>query len=379
MSRSFLAAAAIRAADAALLRTLPQTPVLKSPGTSALERLQQRKAAASAATPRRYSTRRDGGDSDGPPSSRRVHRPPALEVVTPEQLLGEGASGKVVLGRFGHDGQEVAAKVIGKAALDPEDGLAWVREEIAIHTRMRHPHVCTLHCVVEDHASFTLVLELCRGGTLADTLGRKLRAGGALGEARSQAAFAQLVGALDYLARHGVCHRDIKLENLGWATPEETRLLLLDFGHASTRDRHASFAGSAHFAAPEVHRCYPESNLESAGGNESEPSAPPYSAALADVWSCGVCLFAMIATRLPFGGSEDTAADRGALRSKVLSGVWDVRPPCSAAACGLLEAMLSVAAAERITLIEILEHEWMPAVPWEGHDDGEWAEVPLLD
>ena len=47
-------------------------------------------------------------------------------------------------------------------------------------------------------------------------------------------------------------HRDIKLENLVWIDDQETRLQLVDFGYAATENAQRNFAGSPHFAAPEV-------------------------------------------------------------------------------------------------------------------------------
>mgnify|MGYP006144444873 CR=1 FL=1 len=48
----------------------------------------------------------------------------------------------------------------------------------------------------------------------------------------------------------------------------------------------------------QVHRCNVDAHEDSAG-------VVPFPAANADIWSCGVCLFAMLATQLPFGGGED--------------------------------------------------------------------------
>ena len=86
---------------------------------------------------------------------------------------------------------------------------------------------------------------------------------------------------------------------------------LVDFGYAATRNEQHNFAGSPHYAAPEVHRA-------------NDPDAPVFLAAGADVWSIGVCLFAMLATQLPFGGGEGSEEEQAALRRKVCSGAWDV-------------------------------------------------------
>ena len=107
-------------------------------------------------------------------------------------------------------------------------------------------------------------------------------------------------------------------DNLCWADAEETILQLVDFGYASTVNEQSNFAGSPHYAAPEVHLVNRDF--------EEDEERPAHLAAGADLWSAGVCLFAMLATQLPFGGDEDTEEEQAALRAKVCSGVWDVQP-----------------------------------------------------
>ena len=134
-----------------------------------------------------------------------------------------------------------------RAQMD-SDQLKWIREEIAIHKRLSHPHICTLHGAFEEPHAFSILLQLCRGGSLCDTLGAALTSGTSLPTARVRSIFSQMVGAVEYCHRHGVVHRDIKLDNLCWADESETHLLLVDFGYACSSEYHASYAGSAHYA-----------------------------------------------------------------------------------------------------------------------------------
>ena len=277
-------------------------------------------------------------------------------LVVSDELLGEGATGKVWAATFGPNKIEVAAKVVRKDALTREQ-LGWIREEIHIHKQMRHPHICTLHGYIEDGHSITMVLALCRGGSLCDTMGRALSTNSPLPEEKCHHAFVQLCGALHYCHRTGVVHRDIKLYNLVWADQKETRLVLVDFGYAATVNEQHNFAGSPHYAAPEVHRA-------------NDDGTPDFLAAGADVWSCGVCLFAMLATQLPFGGEEETDEEQAELRKKVCDGSWDcdLEGKCSEAAADLVTRMLTVNPEERASLDDVCEHEWvggLEAVPWQ--------------
>lgn len=284
----------------------------------------------------------------------------ANNLVLTNEKLGEGVTGTVWVARLGPGrGTAVAAKVVRKDALTAEQ-LGWIREEIAIHKQTRHPHICTLHGSFEDAHAITMVLTLCRGGTLCDTMGNALQNRTPLTEAKCKTAFVQLCGALHYCHRTGVVHRDVKLDNLVWADTRETKLQLVDFGYASTRNEQTNFAGSPHYAAPEVHAA----NQEGGG--------PEYLAAGADVWSAGVCLFAMLATQLPFGGGEDSDEEVAELRAKVCSGQPDAVPEWSEysrcpSAFDLAEGMLCVDPAERFSLDDVCDHEWVGGlehVPW---------------
>ena len=161
--------------------------------------------------------------------------PSNLGLEVTDELLGEGATGRVWLGKFGPARAAVAAKVVRKSALNAEQ-LGWIREEIAIHRPLRHPNICTLHGAVEDASSITMVLALCKGGSLCDTMGRALETNAPLGEKRSRAAFCQLLGALHYCHRNGVVHRDIKLVRASPARACPPR------AQSSTRCRYDAFA-----------------------------------------------------------------------------------------------------------------------------------------
>jgi len=199
-------------------------------------------------------------------------------------------------------------------------------------------------------------------------MGHALETNSPLPEARCHTAFVQLCGAVHYCHRSGVVHRDIKLDNLVWADEAETRLQLVDFGYAAIVNEQSNFAGSPHYAAPEVHRA----NL---------PNPPVFLAAGADVWSCGVCLFAMLATQLPFNGGEGSAEEERALSAKVCEGAWDasLEGRCSAAAIDLVSRMLIVDPDERCTLDDVCAHEWvggLEAVPWQDTPSTAGSQTP---
>lgn len=138
----------------------------------------------------------------------------------------------------------------------------------------------------------------------------------------------------------------------------------MDFGYAAQSNELKGFAGSPHFAAPEVHA--------------AKRSNAIYAGTPTDVWSAGVVLFAMLATCLPFSGSENSLL----LQRKVALGKWDRQPQCSQEAVDLLKGMLSVRAHDRLTVDRICDHPWVvhqqdhvkpsaddDIIPWRGFDE----------
>ena len=73
----------------------------------------------------------------------------------------------------------------------------------------------------------------------------------------------------------------------------------------------------------------------------------------ADIWSLGVCLFAMLCGYLPF---EDP--DTGALYKKILAGTYTVAGFVSAEAQDLIGAMLTTDPQQRLGAGAIVEHAW---------------------
>ena len=82
-----------------------------------------------------------------------------------------------------------------------------------------HPNIVRLHSVYFDRRHIALVMDLARGGDLFDLISN----GGALPERRAARLLRSMFSAVRYLHDHGICHRDLKLEN--WRVRESRSLL----------------------------------------------------------------------------------------------------------------------------------------------------------
>ncbi|XP_076971451.1 serine/threonine-protein kinase BRSK2 isoform X4 [Tamandua tetradactyla] len=177
-----------------------------------------------------------------------------------------------------------------------------------------------------------LVLEHVSGGELFDYLVKK----GRLTPKEARKFFRQIISALDFCHSHSICHRDLKPENL--LLDEKNNIRIADFGMASLQVGDSlleTSCGSPHYACPEVIR------------------GEKYDGRKADVWSCGVILFALLVGALPF--DDDNLRQ---LLEKVKRGVFHmphfIPPDCQ----GLLRGMIEVDAARRLTLEHIQKHTW---------------------
>ncbi|XP_032214178.1 serine/threonine-protein kinase BRSK2 isoform X1 [Mustela erminea] len=248
-----------------------------------------------------------------------------------EKTLGKGQTGLVKLGIHCVTCQKVAIKIVNREKLS-ESVLMKVEREIAILKLIEHPHVLKLHDVYENKKYLYLVLEHVSGGELFDYLVKK----GRLTPKEARKFFRQIISALDFCHSHSICHRDLKPENL--LLDEKNNIRVADFGMASLQVGDSlleTSCGSPHYACPEVIR------------------GEKYDGRKADVWSCGVILFALLVGALPF--DDDNLRQ---LLEKVKRGVFHmphfIPPDCQS----LLRGMIEVDAARRLTLEHIQKHIW---------------------
>lgn len=131
-----------------------------------------------------------------------------------------------------------------------------------------------------------LVMEYASGGELFNhILARRF-----LAEREARRYFAQLILGVHELHSMGIVHRDLKLENL--LLDSARNIKISDFGFANRSATAAisddnllmrTSCGSPCYAAPEL-----------------VLADERYDGRAADIWSCGIILFAMLAGYLPF-------------------------------------------------------------------------------
>ncbi|KAJ0240092.1 Protein kinase domain-containing protein [Hirschfeldia incana] len=250
------------------------------------------------------------------------------------KLLGRGSFAKVYLARSISTGEDVAIKVIDKEKI-VKSGLAdHIKREISILRRVRHPYIVHLNEVMATKTKIYIVMEYVRGG---DLLGKVTKGRLRQGVARSY--FQQLISSVAFCHSRGVYHRDLKLENL--LLDDEGNLKVSDFGLSIVSEQLRqdgicqTFCGTPAYLAPEV--------LTMKG----------YDAAKADVWSCGVILFVLMAGYLPFEDKNIMVMYKKIHKGKFRCPKW-----FSPELTRLMNRILDTNPDTRITISEIMKHRW---------------------
>ncbi|PRP84551.1 hypothetical protein PROFUN_05886 [Planoprotostelium fungivorum] len=249
------------------------------------------------------------------------------------KTLGTGTTGKVKLAFHKETGARVAVKIIDKEFLATRQTvLKKVEREIAAMKVLNHPSILRLYDVYETEKHLFLVLEQIEGGELFDYLIKR----GRLDAAEALIIFQQIIIGIDYCHSFLICHRDLKPENL--LMDENKRIKIADFGMASLMKKGnllATSCGSPHYASPEV------------------VQGIKYNGTSADIWSCGVILYALLTGKLPF---DDDNIRR--LLTKVKSGIFSMPPFLHKDVKELLWKMLTVDPTKRFTIAQIKENSW---------------------
>uniref|UniRef100_A0A0N5ALL1 non-specific serine/threonine protein kinase n=1 Tax=Syphacia muris TaxID=451379 RepID=A0A0N5ALL1_9BILA len=247
--------------------------------------------------------------------------------------LGSGGFGKVKLATHLLTGQKVAIKIIDKRAIGED--LPRVTKELEALRKLSHQNICRLYQHIETEDKFYIVMEFCSGGEMFDYIVKKER----LQESEARHFFRQLVQAIAYVHSMGFAHRDLKPENL--LLTEDLQLKLIDFGLCAHPRMGLSrpldtCCGSPAYAAPELIQ------------------GKAYLGHEADVWSMGVLLYALLCGTLPF---EDD--NMQILYRKITRGIYNEPGFLSQGSKELLRSMLQVNPKNRITVKQLIEHEWI--------------------
>ena len=268
------------------------------------------------------------------------------EVV---KKIGEGSFGKIYKVKNKQSGDIRAMKQIMKSKIP---NIEKFQNEIEILTMVDHPNIVRLFEVIEDDKYFNLIQELCTGGELL----RKIQTT-QMKEKDIAKIFNQIMSAVAYCHEKGIVHRDLKLENILFASEKpDSPIKIIDFGFSvllgknelkkdknNNNDlikygfkRMKSKVGTLYYISPEIIK-----------GSYDEKC---------DIWACGVILFILLCGYPPFNGNSDKEVYNIITQVK-----YDFNQPkwknVSKYAKELIKNMLTLAK-NRYTAKQVLNSKW---------------------
>ncbi|KZV37786.1 CBL-interacting protein kinase 25 [Dorcoceras hygrometricum] len=251
------------------------------------------------------------------------------------KLLGQGTFAKVYYGKNLATNKCVAIKVIKKdQVIRSERMMEQIKREISVMRLVRHPNIAELKEVMATKSKIFIIMEYVRGGELFAKVAR-----GRLKEDAARKYFQQLISAVDFCHSRGVIHRDLKPENL--LLDENENLKISDFGLSALYEHRCkdgllhTQCGTPAYIAPEV--------LRTKG----------YDGTKADLWSCGVILYVLLAGFLPF--QDDNLST---MYKKIFRADYEFPPWFSTDSKRILSKLLVADPGRRIGIQGVMRTHW---------------------
>lgn len=266
--------------------------------------------------------------------------------------IGDGWKGQIRKCVSKADGvSQYALKSLHLAQLDLVE-IADLKHRIELLRRLDHPNIIKILEIFSSDASVGMMMEFCEGGHVGQ---RRFRT-----EADLQHVLFQLCHAVAHLHHHHIIHRNIKLQNVMFATADDLSVRLIDFGLSKTVVEHTQRYSIEHGENTFDNR--PSSSLKLVttgfydapevcmnGSSHSEKS---------DVWAIGVIAFMLMTGRHPF--PTETAEEYATL---VLKNSIEFDPTrwsrLQPAARELVAKMLEFDPEERVSARSALRMQWL--------------------
>eukprot|EP00164_Ancoracysta_twista_P006274 GFYU01008716.1.p1 GENE.GFYU01008716.1~~GFYU01008716.1.p1 ORF type:complete len:329 (-),score=90.43 GFYU01008716.1:191-1177(-) len=249
--------------------------------------------------------------------------------------LGEGSFAKVKQATHITTRETFAIKIISKEEVQRHNMGEQLKKEISVMKMIKHKNIVNLIEVLASRTKIFIVLELVSGGELFDAIVKA----GKFDENKARHYFQQMVYAVDYCHKQGVMHRDLKPENL--LLDSQGSLKVTDFGlsyfyqGADGSNLLHTTCGTPNYVAPEV-----------LGDNG-------YDGVKADIWSCAIILYVLMAGCLPFDDQNMTE-----LFKKIMNVKITYPSHFSSGSVELLKLILVKDPNKRLTMSQIKQHPW---------------------
>jgi len=202
-------------------------------------------------------------------------------------------------------------------------------QEFIILQKIKHQNIVKLFDSFQTNKHIVFAMELCAGGDLLNYVRKRRK----LKEDLAKYIFKQVVEGLEYCHAKGIVHRDIKLDNI--LLDSSGKVKICDFGVSKLledirKDVMSEQCGTPAYIAPEI--------LKDKG----------YRGFGVDIWSLGVCLYAMLYGTVPF--KANNMSDLHQLIIKAKYTLKDDKVEISEEAKSLIRALLEPEPSRRLSI-----------------------------
>ncbi|XP_077981363.1 serine/threonine-protein kinase NIM1-like [Glandiceps talaboti] len=246
--------------------------------------------------------------------------------------LGSGNFSQVKMGIHALTKEKVAIKILDKTKLDQKTQRLLSRE-ISSMEKLHHPNIIRLYEVIETLAKLHIVMEYAPGGELFAKISNE----GKLAEPDAKALYSQVLSALEHMHSKHIIHRDLKAENVFYASNGLVKIG--DFGFSTMckpGETLNTFCGSPPYAAPEL---FKDEN---------------YIGHWVDLWAMGILLYFMVTGLMPF--RAETVAK---LKKCILDGSYTIPSYVSEDCQAIIKGILKPVPSDRLTLAQIKKAAWL--------------------
>ena len=271
-----------------------------------------------------------------------VRIPRVFKGLEYKRTIGKGTFAVVILCEVISTHEKVACKVCSRELLEKEDVLLKFEQELRILERLHHPNIVQIKSIIYLEKLIIISMEYCSMGELFLKATTNINFEEYLIIHYAQ----QILSALKYIHSIGVCHRDIKLENIVIDANDNAKLI--DFGLCREGAKEClmnTFCGTLAYIPPEV-IMYAQ-----------------YDGKAADIWSLGIAIYVLACGHFPWQQTDE----KGIVK-EIISGVYSIPYYLSPVLRDLLEKMLVFDpnnrwTAEQLLTLQIFNKKLMIAKP----------------
>jgi calcium-dependent protein kinase len=243
--------------------------------------------------------------------------------------------GAVSVVRHRSTGQQYALKTIQLNRIS-DQFIKELRNEIEILRRLDHPHIVRAFDVFESKRRVFLILELCTGGDLTSR--------GPQPEPRAARIASEIVSSVACMHSQGICHRDLKMENILFEdSSPESHVKLIDFGlskiYLKGSKKLKGMTGTLYSMAPEVmNGCFYDESC--------------------DMWSVGVLVYILLSGCMPFDCRSRECLEQSlnvgqySLQGRAWAGKSDL-------ARSFIRSLIAKDPKKRLTAMAAMQHPWI--------------------